>query len=188
MNWRWNGTLFFNLTEKRLLELLISRKEKKLKLLEANINAVKAKLVPLEGSVEFKDKMTHLQDFVGTVDKETQKKKKKNMRDTNGYKTNKVYKWQDAIEAEEGTSLTSKEEEREPIPPKPRGGLPTRAQRGHPGNNYRGDFQRRGYGGPLGEGGGLLSLEGEGEVSIPRRMGEGNGDPGTLWHPPDHME
>lgn len=67
--------LFFNLTEKKLLELLISRKENKLKLLEANINAVKAKIAHLEGTAEYKNKMKHLQDFVGKMDKETKKKK-----------------------------------------------------------------------------------------------------------------
>lgn len=35
---------YFNLTEKRLPELLIFRKENKLKLLVTNINAIKAKI------------------------------------------------------------------------------------------------------------------------------------------------
>lgn len=62
--------------------------------------------------LNIKDKMKLLQDFVEKVYKEIQKKKmKKQMRAINDQKTNKVNKWQDAIElgvpTEEEHSLTS---------------------------------------------------------------------------------
>lgn len=55
---------FFNHTEKRLLEIIVARKERKLKLLEANINAIKSKLGPSIVTGEYKDKMKQLLDFV----------------------------------------------------------------------------------------------------------------------------
>lgn len=45
-----------------ILELLITRKERKLKLLEANTNALKYKLGPSITTGEYKEKIKHLQD------------------------------------------------------------------------------------------------------------------------------
>lgn len=73
---------FFNLTERKLLEMLIARKEKKIQLIEANINGIKSKLGSLIASGEYKDELKQLQDFVDKLDKDTQKKKRKNLSET----------------------------------------------------------------------------------------------------------
>lgn len=82
---------FFNHSERKLLEMLIARKEKKLWLIEANINAIKSKLDPSIASGEHKDKLKQLQ----------------------------VYRWQEANE-DQSTISRASTEDRESIPDNPK--------------------------------------------------------------------
>lgn len=90
----------FNQSEAKLLELIIKRRQIKLRKVESRIKELKDTLAPLANTNEYIDKCKMVQGYISKVDKETKNKKvKKHQRDVEDYK-NKMYKWQEFLPSE----------------------------------------------------------------------------------------
>lgn len=86
---------FFNKAGRDLQSLVLSRKQIKLGLINEKIRIIQEKLEPIKDSNQIKEFNSNIKKKLEKIDRETQKKKvKKYMRDSNDFKTNKIYAWQ----------------------------------------------------------------------------------------------
>lgn len=88
---------FFNGVGIKLQQLVLKRKRKKMALLEKKISDLQGKLDPIKGTQQLINFDNEIKRKLEKIDRETQKKKlKKFRRDTNDFKRNSIYLWQNA--------------------------------------------------------------------------------------------
>lgn len=86
---------FFNKAGRELQDLVLKRKQIKLGRINENIRQLQEKLEPIKESNQMKDFNINIKKKLDKVDREMQKKKvKKFTRDSNDFRTNKIYTWQ----------------------------------------------------------------------------------------------
>lgn len=93
---------FFEGKGREVMEFLIKRKQRKLKLLDNQIKEIRDKIYPLKETPEYIRLMGELQKNMQKKDLENKNgKKKKYIRDLEDYQNKRVYRWQSTLENSE---------------------------------------------------------------------------------------